>query len=561
MADLTIDELLAGWNDQSQGTWVPTTIYDDFGNPHESQRRLNSWEIPSDNAAMGVASPTGFSGNASDPYGWLGGGTDPVVPSSGTDWLQQMINDGWSQGDAQNYLNQADQITQMTGDGWTQTGAQDYLNQADWITQMMDNGWSQADAQAYLNGTGGTSGSSTGGNASAGGSAKSWLDKALGLFKTADGKGYDLSKLSLGGLAGGALIGALTDNAPVTEAKTRSDTTTLPSWYTDAAKGALTSAANLPKYQSFFPTAGSAAAPFSADEKTAADLYRAGPTAYGGALTQSADPNTLGAAKLAASSAGAWQPTLTGATDAATRGGSSVLDMDLAKYMNPFWQNALQPQEKKIRQDQALSQNAINDQLAKVGAFGGSRTAVAQALNQQEGNRRIDDMFSTGAKTAFDSATGLATGDRSAQQQLATMLSGLATTGSNLAGSDISRLSSTGSDLYGIDLNNTLRPYQEFTRQQTALPGYISGLQASGATERGIADTDITRRWQDYLNTIQSPATNQAALTSALTGVKAPGTIDTVETSSKSPESPWKSLLGAGSTLWGLANPKGVTGT
>ena len=84
----------------------------------------------------------------------------------------------------------------------------------------------------------------------------------------------------------------------------------------------------------------------------------------------------------------------------------------LGSYMNPYLQNALQPQVDAARREADIQRLKDASRLTKSGAYGGSRQAVMEA----EGNRALGDrlagIYGTGYKDAFDSAAGLFSGDR-----------------------------------------------------------------------------------------------------------------------------------------------------
>lgn len=107
--------------------------------------------------------------------------------------------------------------------------------------------------------------------------------------------------------------------------------------------------------------------------------------------------------------------------------GGSLLDVDLSAYMNPYTQNVIDTSLADLsRQGQmVLGQNAAA--AAKAGAFGGSRHGVVEA----ETNRALLDASARMAaglrQDAFNTATGLATGDltRALQAAMANQAAGL----------------------------------------------------------------------------------------------------------------------------------------
>lgn len=298
------------------------------------------------------------------------------------------------------------------------------------------------------------------------------------------------------GLTGVGTLGALAAlNQPdETGTSTATSSSTMPDWYNQAAQGLVSQAQNLPRYQQYF-TDRPAAAPLSADE--------------------------VRASQLANQMTGAYQPMMDEAATAARAGGASVLDQDIGAYMSPYWENALAPQLNQIRQRGTLAENAIEADMAKKGMFGTSRFEVARALNNQETNRAMDDLYARGAQEAWGQGMNLATGDRTAQQQLAGSLGNLAGAGANLAGADVSRLAGTG------------------------------------ATARGVQETGIGRQWQDYINAMQAPYTALQAQGGALAAAR-PDSTKTVTQTTTAPNNALGTLASVGAGLWGMTNPQGL---
>ena len=79
----------------------------------------------------------------------------------------------------------------------------------------------------------------------------------------------------------------------------------------------------------------------------------------------------------------------------------------IGNYMNPYLENALQPQvDAAVRQ--ANIRNVENmGKLNKAGAYGGSRQAVLQSLSDETLSNQLADIYGTGYKEAFDQAVGM----------------------------------------------------------------------------------------------------------------------------------------------------------
>ena len=72
------------------------------------------------------------------------------------------------------------------------------------------------------------------------------------------------------------------------------------------------------------------------------------------------------------------------------------------KYMNPYIQQALDPQLEYMRRQAAINQQGDMAKLTQAGAFGGSRQAVLQGLNQEALLRKQAETAGAGYEKAFN---------------------------------------------------------------------------------------------------------------------------------------------------------------
>ena len=93
------------------------------------------------------------------------------------------------------------------------------------------------------------------------------------------------------------------------------------------------------------------------------------------------------------------------------RAGGSILDQDLAAYMNPYTTQVIQQAEADLERTRRINQLANQDRAAQAAAFGGSRHGVVEA----ETNRAFADAAARNAANlraqAFESGMGLAQSD------------------------------------------------------------------------------------------------------------------------------------------------------
>jgi len=80
----------------------------------------------------------------------------------------------------------------------------------------------------------------------------------------------------------------------------------------------------------------------------------------------------------------------------------SFTDQGVAQqYMNPYVDQALQPQLDEVRRQAQLQQNINNAQFAKAGAYGGSRQAVMEAENQRNMMQQMANLIGQGYQNAY----------------------------------------------------------------------------------------------------------------------------------------------------------------
>lgn len=72
------------------------------------------------------------------------------------------------------------------------------------------------------------------------------------------------------------------------------------------------------------------------------------------------------------------------------------------QFMNPYVQSALNPQIDELRRQSDISREAQNSQLAKAGAFGGSRQAVMDAELDRNLQDQIAQTLNTGYMNAYN---------------------------------------------------------------------------------------------------------------------------------------------------------------
>jgi hypothetical protein len=76
----------------------------------------------------------------------------------------------------------------------------------------------------------------------------------------------------------------------------------------------------------------------------------------------------------------------------------------VSQYMNPYLQNALQPQLQEMQRQYDITGAQEAGNATKQGAFGGSRQAIMQAENQRNKNTAMNQAIGQGYNTAYNNA-------------------------------------------------------------------------------------------------------------------------------------------------------------
>ena len=109
-----------------------------------------------------------------------------------------------------------------------------------------------------------------------------------------------------------------------------------------------------------------------------------------------------------------------GGYEAGAYNANLMRDQDIAAYMNPFLQGALDPALRSIREEQTSMLQGMSGAAARAGAFGGSRHGVAQSELMKGYGQQLGDVIGKGYYSAYQDAQNLAQGDveRLNQEQL-----------------------------------------------------------------------------------------------------------------------------------------------
>jgi hypothetical protein len=204
-------------------------------------------------------------------------------------------------------------------------------------------------------------------------------------------------------------------------------------------------------------------------------------------------------------------------------------------YMNPFIQNALNPAQQLLNQQYGMQGAAQQGAATQAGAFGGSRNALQQGLNEQ--NRMLAQNQLVG--NAYQNAFG------QAQNQM-NQVSQQGLQGQQAAMQGIGQTGAMGNQLAGIG-------GAELAAQQ----GIIGTQSTQGGQQQTQQQNVINQAVQNYATAQQYPMMQLANMSGLLRGLPLQATSTQ---SYQAPPSQISQLSGLGLTgaaMYGLAKKKG----
>lgn len=204
-------------------------------------------------------------------------------------------------------------------------------------------------------------------------------------------------------------------------------------------------------------------------------------------------------------------------------------------YMNPYVQASLQPQLNLLAQQGGIQSAAQQGAATQVGAFGGSRSALANALAQQNNLMAQQQAIGQGYNQAYQQA-------QQAQQFGAGLgLQGLQTglQGYGQQSQAASTLGALGQTQYGQEA------------------GINQARYTAGAAQQGLRQQELTNQYQDYLNQLNYPYQQLGFMSNILRGLPLGQQSTAVYQAAPSSVSQLAGLGAAGAGLYGLTRKKG----
>ncbi|MDA9272037.1 hypothetical protein N9Q05_01470 [bacterium] len=299
---------------------------------------------------------------------------------------------------------------------------------------------------------------------------------------------------------------------------------------------------------------------------TAMDVTR-GNVAAGQALAGSAQPYQFGESQFSAAdtTGGQFDPT-------------QMFDASAAEqYMSPYIQNVLNRQTQEARRQFDIGQGARDTQAIQAGAFGGSRSAVEQAMAEEALQRQMGDIYGTGMQSAYQDAQQAFQSDRGARfaQEQAQMAE--RARAQELGADEAGRVQAgTAAEAGRVQESQALEDARARAEQLTAL-GFSSeqAMQMAGLGEtaraadiqgaqmlEALGQTDEARRqagldvaYQDFLRQEAFPQQQLQGMSSILQGVP----VESTSTQTAyAPSNLGREILGTG--IQAVGAYKGLTG-
>lgn len=239
----------------------------------------------------------------------------------------------------------------------------------------------------------------------------------------------------------------------------------------------------------------------------------------------------------------------------ATGAGQSYQNMatdpsQIQKYMNPYIEQALNPQLQLLNQQQALQGQGIAAKASGQGAFGGNRASLAQGLNAQNyalaGQQAIGQGYSDAFKAAQQAQQfgadiglrGLQTGIQGANTGLQGINAAQAGySGANQAAATLGQL---GQTQYGQQM------------------GINQAQMQAGAMQQGLQQQGLDNAYQDFLKQKNYPYQQLAFQSDQLRGLPLSQSAQTMYTA---PPSYASQIGGLGMTGLGIYGMSGGFGT
>jgi hypothetical protein len=182
----------------------------------------------------------------------------------------------------------------------------------------------------------------------------------------------------------------------------------------------------------------------------------------------------------------------------------SAFDASAAQqYMNPYLQNALNPQLEEARRQSQITQLANNAKATQAGAFGGSRQALMDTETQRNLGTNLANITGQGYNTAYDKAATQFNADQARKIQEAQYGTDVGLKGLSQAATANQAAGNVGAQQAQYGLQN------------------LTALGAAGNTQQAQEQAGLNALYNQYLDQRNYPGTllaNQANLIKGIGG-------------------------------------------
>ena len=202
-----------------------------------------------------------------------------------------------------------------------------------------------------------------------------------------------------------------------------------------------------------------------------------------------------------------------------------------AQYMNPFVEQAMEPQLREAQRSSEMQRAADQAQATRAGAFGGSRQAIVEAERQRNLGTQLGDIRAKGYMSAFDQAQQNFAREQQLREQSRQYGAGLGLQGLQTALQGAGQLGQLGGQQFqqAMDVNKLQNLY--------------------GTQQQQLEQQKLTQGYQDFMNQQRYPYQQVEFMSNILRGTP----MGTVQTLYGQPVSPLSQLAGAGTALYGAS--------
>lgn len=209
-------------------------------------------------------------------------------------------------------------------------------------------------------------------------------------------------------------------------------------------------------------------------------------------------PDQLAAFQMTRDRAGVAPGMTQSGFDATTGAMRDFTQADLDQYQNPYNRQVTQEALNELYRRNDQQRLMDHDAASRVGAFGGSRQAVADSMRERNTSQLAGQITAQGAQKGWDEAINQFNTQRGRELSAGAQMGELGKTYASTTAADINSLLATGGQQQAFGQNNLNIAYNDFLEQRNAPYQQVSWLTdilagaPSGRTTVGNASTNTT---------------------------------------------------------------------